>query len=158
MLIFSGIMSLVKDESLSQLPVLNSDKKAVRASGYLGIGLLSIIISIAAIGLLVSIPEDNETKIEDAFYWAGVHESTGRYDIAIESYDEIISLDPSNEDARLRKGYALYRLGLEQNNSKTLEAALWTYDTALELNSSSIRAAYGRAEVLEALSQMNMCR
>jgi hypothetical protein len=47
MLIFSGIMAQVKDESLSQLPVLNSDKKAVRASGYLGIGLLSIIISIA---------------------------------------------------------------------------------------------------------------
>jgi hypothetical protein len=58
----------------------------------------------------------------------------------------------------LRKGYALYRLGLEQNNSKTLEAALETYDAALELNSSSTRAAYGRAEVLKALSQRNMCR
>ncbi|MCJ7442938.1 MAG: tetratricopeptide repeat protein [Methanotrichaceae archaeon] len=155
MLIISGVMALVQDETLSRLPLLNSDRKAVRWSGYFVfvIGSLSIAILSVTIGLLVSVSEDNETKISNEFYWAGVHESTGRYDIAIESYDEIISTDPSNEDAWLRKGYALYRMGLAEDDNGTLEAALEVYDKALELNSSSSRAAYGRAEVLEALSR-----
>jgi tetratricopeptide (TPR) repeat protein len=152
MLIFSGSIALAGDENIPQPRLLNSDNRAVRASIYFVIGLSSIAISIAAACLLISIHEDPEATIANTLYWAGVAESMGRYDIAIRNYDEVLSLDPSNEDATVGKANTLYRLGMSQNNSETLKAALETYNRAMELNSSSERAAYGRAEVLKALS------
>jgi tetratricopeptide (TPR) repeat protein len=145
LLILAGILTLITPERFgSRLPLLKSDRQNVRRVGYavFGILLLFFLWTTLMVGILsflgtltFSVP-DHKMGAEDALTDAAVAESMGVYSEALKAYDRAIALNSSNVEAWYRKGYALHKLGMSNNNSSNLEDAIQCYDKVIELNQS----------------------
>jgi len=134
LLILAGILAIMTPERLGHLlPLLNSDRQPVRRFGYAVYGVLLLlllailfIIGMISLGMMLNYSaSDSEANSKDALTveadkfltYAGIEESMGLfneslidYENAVRAYDEAIAKDPTNENARENRSYALNKL------------------------------------------------
>ena len=72
---------------------------------------------------------------------------SGCYDAVFASWDKIIIIQPDNAEARLKRGYALYKLG-------RLEEAIESYDEALDIDLNYTEAWYSKGFALQHLGRL----
>ncbi|MFZ2471170.1 MAG: tetratricopeptide repeat protein [Methanothrix sp.] len=93
---------------------------------FAGIGLLTVILMFA--GVLFLGAEDylkgDAGQDRDDFNNADIAASMGRWDKAVESYDEILSRNQSNARAWKERAYALEKLGRYHEANESFEKAL----------------------------------
>ncbi|HJT85719.1 MAG TPA: tetratricopeptide repeat protein [Nitrososphaeraceae archaeon] len=83
-------------------------------------------------------------KVTDAKYSANdvsVKKAQDRYDEAIQNYDKVLRIDPTNTDALNKKGFALYLLD-------RYDEALQNYDKALQIDPNNTLALSNKGDVL----------
>jgi tetratricopeptide (TPR) repeat protein len=92
---------------------------------FAGIGLLTVIFMFA--GVLFLGAEDylkgDAGQDRDDFNNADIAASMGRWDKAVESYDEILSRNQSNARAWKERAYALEKLGRYHEANESFEKA-----------------------------------
>ena len=92
---------------------------------FVGIGLLTVILMFA--GLLFFGAEDylkgDAGRDQDDFNNANIAGSMGRWDKAVESYDDILSRNQSNVRAWEERAYALQKLGRYNEANESYEKA-----------------------------------
>ena len=92
---------------------------------FAGIGLLTVVLLFS--GILLFGAEDylkgDEGRDRDDFNNADIAASMGRWDKALESYDDIISRNQSNALAWKERGYALEKLGRYDEANESYEKA-----------------------------------
>jgi tetratricopeptide (TPR) repeat protein len=92
---------------------------------FAGIGLLTVILMFA--GLLFLGAEDSlkgdAGRDQDDFNNANIAGSMGRWDKAVESYDDILSRNQSNAQAWKERAYALEKLGRNREANESYEKA-----------------------------------
>jgi hypothetical protein len=109
LLILGGALFLAPPQRLAGLPLLSSQSKAMRWSGYL-------LYSIAALGLVMILTAslylipDKETSTKSDLMEAEMAISMGLPNEALEAYDRVLALDPSNRQAQDGRQRALLRM------------------------------------------------
>ena len=92
---------------------------------FAGIGLLTVVLLFS--GILLFGAEDylkgDAGRDRDDFNNAGIAASMGRWDRALESYDDILSRNQSNALAWKERGYALEELGRYDEANESYEKA-----------------------------------
>jgi len=153
LLMLTGILAIMTPERLGHLlPLLNSDRQPVRRFGYAVYGIMLLlmiailfVIGMISLGMMLNYSvSDSETNSKDAptaeadkvLTYAGIEESMGLfneslidYENAIKAYDEVIAKDPTNENARKNRSYALNKL-------KRYNGSIVLYSNITNLNES----------------------
>lgn len=154
LMILAGILAIITPERLSHsLPLLNSDHQPVRRFGYAVYGIMLLlliailfIIGMISLGMMLNYSvSDSNANSNDALTaeadklltYAGIEESMGLfnesmidYEDAIRAYDEAIAKDPTNEDARKNRSYAIDKL-------RRYNKSLMSYNNIMNLNGSN---------------------
>jgi len=136
LLTIAGLLALITPERLRDL--LGQDSETVDSADrkpldqalfmgviFVGIGLLTVILMFA--GLLFFGAEDflkgDTGRDQDDFNNANIAGSMGRWDKAVESYDDILSRNQSNVRAWEERAYALQKLGRYNEANESYEKA-----------------------------------
>ncbi|MHB8117453.1 MAG: tetratricopeptide repeat protein [Methanothrix sp.] len=136
LLTIAGLLALITPERLRDL--LGQDSETVDSADrkpldqalfmgviFVGIGLLTVILMFA--GLLFFGAEDSlkgdAGRDQDDFNNANIAGSMGRWDKAVESYDDILSRNQSNVQAWKERAYALQKLGRYNEANESYEKA-----------------------------------
>lgn len=130
LMIVAGLIGWITPQRLaSSLPLLNSDRGDVRLVAKVLYGGLFAGVIIMMIGILfffgamfIGFQEESKSD-EDLFSDATMHESYGKYDIALSVYDRILAKNQSNAEAWMRRGYALEKLGRHNESVQSYQRA-----------------------------------
>lgn len=130
LMIAAGLIGWITPKKLaSSLPLLNSDQEGVRLAakifygGLLAGGIIVLMATLFISGaLFLGVQEENKSD-EELFSEASMHESYGQYDSALSVYDRIIARNESNAKAWMRKGYALEKLGKNNESEEAYQRA-----------------------------------
>ncbi|GEM_PF-675543 len=113
-----------------------------------GIGLLTVILIVG--GFLFYGAEEflkgDTGRDQDDFSSANIAASMGRWDKAVESYDDVLSRNQSNLPAWNNKAYALEKQG-------KYNEAVKAYDEALRLDPNDAAAWYNKGVALKAIGR-----
>ena len=105
--------------------------------GYIVV-LLIFVVLVGAI--IIACGNATEDTAEWHFNQGNKLAEQGRYEQAIEDYDQAIRLNPEDADAYYNRGIVYYELG-------QLERAIEDYDEAIRLNPEYTKAYYNRGIV-----------
>ena len=136
LLTVAGLLALITPERLRVLlgqsseAVDNANRKSIDqalfvSAIFVGIALLTIILMFTGLlflGAEDSLKGDAGQDLDD-FNNAGIAGSMGRWDKAVESYDDILSRNQSNVRAWEEKAYALQKLGRYNEANESYERA-----------------------------------
>ncbi len=147
-MIAAGLIGWITPKRLaSSLPMLNSDRGEIRLAarvlyGGLFAGGIIIMMGILFISgtLFLGFQEENKSD-DELFSEAIMHESYGQYDSALSVYDRIIARNESNAKAWTRKGYALEKLGRNNEAEAAFQRA-----RQLEAASSTAQSSLGETQ------------
>jgi hypothetical protein len=128
-LILGGVLFLVPPQKLVDLPLISSQSKAMRWSGYLLYSLAVLGLMMILAGTLYLLP-DKETSTKSDLMEAEMSMSMGLPDKALEAYDRVLALDPANRQAQEGRRYALLRMAEQNLSSKSLAGC----ETAMLVN------------------------
>jgi hypothetical protein len=109
LLILGGLLFLVPPQKLASLPLISSQSKAMRWSGYLLYSLAVLGLMMILAGTLYLLP-DKETSTKGDIMEAEMSMSMGLPDNALEAYERVLALDPANRQAQEGRQYALDRM------------------------------------------------
>ena len=98
--------------------------------------------------LLVSIgtPLNAQSTSNDKLKKANIKEVDGDYNAAIDLYSEVITEEPRNDDAYIKRGNSYMQMG-------NYEAALNDFTKAIKLNPANANAYYNRAVIYTDLKE-----
>ncbi len=130
LMIVASLIGWITPKSVSSsLPMLNSDRGEIRLAArvmYGGLFAGGIIVMMGVLfvsgALFLGFQEENKSN-DELFLEATTHESYGQYDSALSVYDRIIARNESNAEAWTRKGYALEKLGRNNEAEKCYQRA-----------------------------------
>ncbi len=136
LLTVAGLLAWITPQRLRALlgqsseTVDNANKKSIDqalfvSAIFIGIALLTIILMFTGLlflGAEDSLKGDAGQDLDD-FNNAGIAGSMGRWDKAVESYDDILSRNQSNVRAWEEKAYALQKLGRYNEANESYERA-----------------------------------
>lgn len=130
LMIAAGLIGWITPGRLSaSLPLLNSDRGEIRLAarvlyGTLFAGGVFVLMGVLFISgaLFLGFQEENKSD-DELFSEAAAHESYGQYDSALSVYDRIIARNESNARAWMRKGYALEKLGRNDEAKEAFQRA-----------------------------------
>lgn len=155
LLIASGLLALITPERLRSLVGQSSktepgpfDQTIFVGAIFAGMGLLTVIIIFG--GILSYMAEDflkgDAGRDQDDFSNANIAGSMGRWDKAVESYDDILSRNQSNLLAWNNKAYALEKQG-------KYNEAVKAYDEAIRLDPNDAATWNNKGVVLKAIGR-----
>jgi tetratricopeptide (TPR) repeat protein len=64
---------------------------------------------------------------EDWVKLGNIHDSQGRYEEAIDSYDKALQIDPDDAEAWFNKGLTLKKMGKHSEGMRSIETAINLY-------------------------------
>lgn len=130
LMIAAGLIGWITPQRLaSSLPLLKSDRGDVRLVarvlyGGLFAGVIILMMGILFFSGAMFIGFQEESKSDQALFSdATMHESYGKYDIALSVYDRILAKNQSNAEAWMRRGYALEKLGRHNESVQSYQRA-----------------------------------
>jgi len=142
----------------AQEPTADPTPPAAGAPGWRRWALVVVtVVALGAVGFAVgraTAPDDRTTSsttersVGDLLAEAVALHASGMTDVAIERYDEILAVDPSN-------ALALYNLGQITQQRGNLAGSIEYYDRALASDPSLSSAAFNRAIALRDLGRQD---
>ncbi len=148
LMIAAGLIGWITPKRLaSSLPLLNSDRGEIRLAarvlyGGLFAGLIIMMMGILFVSGALFLGFQEESKSDDELISEAMgHESYGQYDSALSVYDRIIARNESNAEAWTRKGYALEKLGRNNEAEEAFQRA-----RQLEAANSPVQSSLGETQ------------